>query len=432
MKKVLFIIALLAVLMPAGLLAEESDTIWVWNDYKNNGYPEDVKFMPDGNSILVPSVAGGIYILDTNGNLINTLPYPAKELDIYPDGSKIVFTDFKTLSVYDFNLNDTIKLLTVDSEWFFIRFVMISKDGKYLITMIGDRRIINNGYIYQIKIYDANTYQEIKNIIAENSIIFYSSDNQNEYFLTVDARWSDVYKNTIGKIDKWTIGSWERIEGFITLSPGEFVSTMAISPDGNYIALGFEREGIVKLYDYKTGQFIKTLNYSEECDFIVTIEFSKNSKYLILSTCPLEKNRSTKIVDFINNIIVKQYYFSLLDIDVFSKYLCGYSGRKDFMASVILLNLPEEVTNVTNTKESDLTLYPNPATDYIDIAVTDNRTLKDAVKVYDVLGNVVLSSPACSAGTPSEGGHIRFDVSDLAAGVYFVRVGGKMYKFVKM
>jgi len=60
------------------------------------------------------------------------------------------------------------------------------------------------------------------------------------------------------------------------------------------------------------------------------------------------------------------------------------------------------------------------------------RTLKAPVKVYDVLGNVVLSSPACSAGTPSEGGHIRIDVSDLAAGVYFVRVGGKMYKYVKM
>ncbi len=52
--------------------------------------------------------------------------------------------------------------------------------------------------------------------------------------------------------------------------------------------------------------------------------------------------------------------------------------------------------------------------------------------MYDVLGNKVLSSPACSAGTPSEGGHIRLDVSGLAAGMYFVRVGSKMYKFVKM
>jgi len=45
-----------------------------------------------------------------------------------------------------------------------------------------------------------------------------------------------------------------------------------------------------------------------------------------------------------------------------------------------------------------------------------NRILQGAVKVYDVLGNVVLSFPACSAGTPSEGGHIRLDVSGLAIG----------------
>ena len=73
-------------------------------------------------------------------------------------------------------------------------------------------------------------------------------------------------------------------------------------------------------------------------------------------------------------------------------------------------------------------ITPNPAGDYIDIAVVGNRTLKNAVRVYDVLGVCVGTHPLA----PSEGGHIRLDVSGLAAGVYFVRVCGKMYKFVKM
>ena len=89
-------------------------------------------------------------------------------------------------------------------------------------------------------------------------------------------------------------------------------------------------------------------------------------------------------------------------------------------------------TSSINNENNKTVIYPNPATDYIDIAVAGNRTRKAPVRVFDVLGNVVLSSPACSAGTPSEGGHIRLDVSGLAMGVYFVRVGGKMYKFVKM
>jgi hypothetical protein len=58
-----------------------------------------------------------------------------------------------------------------------------------------------------------------------------------------------------------------------------------------------------------------------------------------------------------------------------------------------------------------------------------DRTLKDAVKVYDVLGVCVATHPL----TPSqEGEAIRLDVSSLAVGVYFVRVDDNMYKFVKM
>jgi hypothetical protein len=96
-------------------------------------------------------------------------------------------------------------------------------------------------------------------------------------------------------------------------------------------------------------------------------------------------------------------------------------------------------------------ITPNPATDYIVIAIDNHtlqgmvgntsgtdgtgspgdidRTLKDAVKVYDVLGNVVLTlTPALSL----KGEGVKIDVSGLAAGVYFVRIGGNMYKFVKM
>jgi len=98
-----------------------------------------------------------------------------------------------------------------------------------------------------------------------------------------------------------------------------------------------------------------------------------------------------------------------------------------------IYKLKRTTTSAAEQSQSPgIILTPNPAGDYIDIAVAGNRTLKDAVRVYDVLGNTVLSSPACSAGTPSEGGHIRLDVSGLAAGVYFVKIDNKMYKFVKM
>ena len=52
-----------------------------------------------------------------------------------------------------------------------------------------------------------------------------------------------------------------------------------------------------------------------------------------------------------------------------------------------------------------------------------------SVKIYDVLGNMVVDTPP--GPLLIEGERIRLDVSGLAKGVYFVRVGGRMYKFVK-
>jgi hypothetical protein len=75
-------------------------------------------------------------------------------------------------------------------------------------------------------------------------------------------------------------------------------------------------------------------------------------------------------------------------------------------------------------------LYPNPATDYIDVMLNEAKEPVLSVKVYDVLGNVVVDTPP--GPLLIEGERIRLDVSGLAAGVYFVKIGNKMYKFVKM
>jgi hypothetical protein len=74
-------------------------------------------------------------------------------------------------------------------------------------------------------------------------------------------------------------------------------------------------------------------------------------------------------------------------------------------------------------------LNPNPATDYIDVMLSRAKEPVLSVKVYDILGVCVGTHPLAPS---REGESIRIDVSGLAAGVYFVRVGGRVYKFVKM
>jgi hypothetical protein len=83
--------------------------------------------------------------------------------------------------------------------------------------------------------------------------------------------------------------------------------------------------------------------------------------------------------------------------------------------------IEEQVTSIT--------ISPNPAGDYIDVMLNGVKEPVLSVKVYDVLGTCVRTHPLAPS---QEGETIRIDVSGLAAGVYFVRVGGKMYKFVKL
>jgi hypothetical protein len=91
---------------------------------------------------------------------------------------------------------------------------------------------------------------------------------------------------------------------------------------------------------------------------------------------------------------------------------------------------------------SDISITPNPASDYIEISgssVILSEAKDLGVSIYDVLGVEVY----CSIATPpvhialryspsQEGGKTRFDVSHLSPGVYFVRVGNFVRKFVKM
>jgi hypothetical protein len=84
--------------------------------------------------------------------------------------------------------------------------------------------------------------------------------------------------------------------------------------------------------------------------------------------------------------------------------------------------------------------FPNPAGEYIEISGL-NKGLQplvqnyDAIKIFNMLGECVLSTVG-TGGThpliPSQEGNIRIDVSDLQSGVYFIRVGDWVGRFVKI
>ena len=75
---------------------------------------------------------------------------------------------------------------------------------------------------------------------------------------------------------------------------------------------------------------------------------------------------------------------------------------------------------------SNIRISPNPAGDYIDISIDrDDGLLPREVQILDLLGLVVSKSELTD-------GNNRVDISNLPRGTYFIKVGDKVEKFVKM
>ncbi len=99
---------------------------------------------------------------------------------------------------------------------------------------------------------------------------------------------------------------------------------------------------------------------------------------------------------------------------------------------------PVNVVETEISKSDEFTISPNPAEDFIEISGISrisgiDPTLKrgvEVVQIFNVFGEKIPPRLTASA-TPQEG-NLLLDISMLPSGVYFVRVGNKVGKFVKI
>jgi hypothetical protein len=86
--------------------------------------------------------------------------------------------------------------------------------------------------------------------------------------------------------------------------------------------------------------------------------------------------------------------------------------------------------------EVGFSISPNPASDYIEINL-DSPSIKRGqggvslpiIEIYNIFGELQDAPPQTP---PLEGRGLKIDVSNLPAGVYFIKIGDKFEKFVKM
>jgi hypothetical protein len=145
-------------------------------------------------------------------------------------------------------------------------------------------------------------------------------------------------------------------------------------------------------------------------DTVINIEGLPDGKYNVITTNSNEKYKFHNQIEvknnLINNIKVKKGLFALNQI--------------------------VDINSVSDLSKS-ISISPNPASDYIEINVGagSKPALMVEFEIFNIFGEkTTLSdlSPALSEGE----GERKIDISNLPAGVYFIKIGDKLAKFVKM
>ncbi|MBS3999243.1 MAG: T9SS type A sorting domain-containing protein [Desulfobulbaceae bacterium] len=108
----------------------------------------------------------------------------------------------------------------------------------------------------------------------------------------------------------------------------------------------------------------------------------------------------------------------------------------DFLSIIVNWVLGFNTTVETNNGLSySLSIYPNPASEYIEIAHNIKPTLmhgldeNQEIKIYNTMGECITTPffPSTSTGNDN----LRIDISYLSRGVYYIRVGSQSKMFVK-
>ena len=100
--------------------------------------------------------------------------------------------------------------------------------------------------------------------------------------------------------------------------------------------------------------------------------------------------------------------------DVRVKAICAADNQSDFVTGTFT-TAGVGIDNITLA--NSISLLPNPADNYIELNVNSNIDVKEAV-VYNAFGQIIQTIQLT-------GNHARIDLSDMAAGMYFVRVNGE-------
>jgi pimeloyl-ACP methyl ester carboxylesterase len=124
--------------------------------------------------------------------------------------------------------------------------------------------------------------------------------------------------------------------------------------------------------------------------------------------------------------------FSNIDTSYNGNYKCEIlTGCGNIFSIPFSLKVKETFNDIIEINESSFSISPNPASDFIEINVGagSKPALMDEIEIFNIFGELQDAPPQTP---PLEGRGLKIDVSNLPAGVYFIKIGDKFEKFMKM
>ena len=97
------------------------------------------------------------------------------------------------------------------------------------------------------------------------------------------------------------------------------------------------------------------------------------------------------------------------------KAFITYDGETVYGDEMSFSTLVDAINDITLT--NSINLMPNPADNYIELSINSNVVVKEAV-VYNAFGQMILTAEL-------NDNHVRIDLSNVASGMYFVRVNSE-------
>lgn len=302
-------------------------------------------------------------------------------------------------------------------------------DGTYLYGTTGESGVVGGGLIFKIK-PDGTDYTVLMNFGGASCYSPLTTDGTYLYGMTYTG-------NSIFKIKPDGTNYTQLFHDLGFKAPlgslthdGTYLcgttTQSGINNAGTFFKIQSDGTGYVNLFDFSftDGKSPNgSLIYDGTYMYGTTIYGGTNDNSGVIFKIKPDGTNYTKLFDF-KDTLGSTATRSSLTID--GMYLYGVTtfGGMDNVGVIFKINKNTVATGIqelpTNTQ---IKIYPNPVDDILNVELLGFYQ-KVEMQIVDVLGNVIKNSTLNTQ-------HAQIDVSKLQSGIYFLKVGNRVQKFIK-